>query len=498
MRSLLARTLALVVGVVLLLGAGLVMWITAEDREAARQASVRQQGAAEADAQALARELVGTSGEAAGALVEGAARRLVRWLEEEPLGLYRDPRDPSRIDVEAIKRALAAEVRRRGRAETEHVGLLLARLGVEAGRRIEAASRAARLAAEARAEAETAGRSARLALQLALLLVGMALLLAVVLAVTVVRPVQRLRAEVDRIAAGDLARPVQPDVGGAGELRDLRRDLERMRAQIAAATTGLEQEVARKTEHLSMALAERTAALEALRATQDRLVQSAKMAGLGTLAGGVAHEFNNLLGGILASLENARHGTHDAGVREDLDLARRTAQRAAALVDALLGVARPGQRAMGPVDLGKVAADVLEAARPAARARGVTLERVREGQGGVQGDDGQLHQVALNLVTNALQAVRDGGRVVVRTGSAGREAWLLVDDDGPGVPGPDRARLFEPFFTTRPSGTGLGLFVSYGIVERHGGRIEVGTSPLGGARLRVVLPAGTAQPAAVA
>lgn len=490
MRSLLARTLALVGGVVLLLGAGLVLWITAEDREAAREASARQQAAAEADAQALARELVATSGEAAGALVEGAARRLVRWLEEEPLGLYRDPRDPTRIDVEAIKRALGAEVRRRGRAETEHVGLLLARLGREAGQRIEAASAAAREAAQARAEAETAGRSARLALRLSLLLLGMAALLGVVLAGTVVRPVRRLRAEVNRIADGDLARPVDDRAGGAGELRDLRRDLERMRAQIAAATTGLEQQVARKTEHLSAALAERTAALEELRATQDRLVQSAKMAGLGTLAGGVAHEFNNLLGGILASLENARHGTQDASVREDLELARRTAQRAAALVEALLGVARPGQRTLGPVDLAQVASDVLEAARPAARARGVRLEHLREGPACVTGDDGQLHQVALNLVTNALQAVRDGGQVLLRTGGAGREAWLLVDDDGPGVAPPDRERLFEPFFTTKASGTGLGLFVSYGIVERHGGRIEVGTAPLGGARLRVVLPAG--------
>jgi two-component system, NtrC family, sensor kinase len=239
-----------------------------------------------------------------------------------------------------------------------------------------------------------------------------------------------------------------------------------------------------------VALAERTRALEELDATKDRLVQSAKMAGLGTLAGGVAHEFNNLLGGILASLNNARAAVKDPSVEEDLELATRTARRAATLVQALLGVARPGQRTLAPVDLSLGAADAIESARPAAEKRRVTLEHRREGDPVVKGDDGQLHQVALNLVTNALQAVKDRGHVRVLTAVRDRKALLEVADDGPGIRPEVKERLFEPFFTTRENGTGLGLFVSYGIVERHGGRIEVDDAPGGGARFRVWLPLG--------
>jgi two-component system NtrC family sensor kinase len=320
----------------------------------------------------------------------------------------------------------------------------------------------------------------------------LAALLGVALVAWVVNPVRRLQAGVKRIAGGDLATPLPPS-GGTGELADLAVDVERMRDQLRVATTGLEGEVARKTEHLSVALAERTRALEELDATKDRLVQSAKMAGLGTLAGGVAHEFNNLLGGILASLNNARAAVKDPSVEEDLELAARTARRAATLVQALLGVARPGQRTLKPVDLGAVVADALEAARPAAEKRRVTLQHRREGSPVVQGDDGQLHQVALNLVTNALQAVKDGGRVTLLTGVRDRRAVLEVTDDGPGIRPEVKERLFEPFFTTREGGTGLGLFVSYGIVERHGGRIDVGSAGgthtlQPGARFTVSLP----------
>ena len=481
-RSLVGRTLLLVGGVIVLLGAAVVFWITAEERAEARDAAREQQRHAEAELRALARDLLGTSQETTKALVEGAGRRLVRWIEEEPLGLYRDPADPDRVDTKAIKDAFTAEVRARAQKEAEHAGVLVERVGVDAERRIDRVVALAAQAAERNADAGTADRRARLATRLALLLAGLAALLGVVLVAWVVNPVRRLQAGVKRIAGGDLVTPLPP-AGGTGELADLSLDVERMRDQLRGATTHLESEVARKTEHLSVALAERTRALEELDAAKDRLVQSAKMAGLGTLAGGVAHEFNNLLGGILASVNNARSAVHDASVAEDLDLAARTTRRAAVLVQALLGVARPGQRALKPVDLGQVADDVLQAAGPAAAKRRIALEGLREGAPVVEGDEGQLHQVALNLVTNALQAVRDGGHVTLRTGVHERRAVLEVTDDGPGVPADVRSHLFEPFFTTRESGTGLGLFVSYGIVERHGGRIDVGDAPGGGARL---------------
>jgi signal transduction histidine kinase len=140
------------------------------------------------------------------------------------------------------------------------------------------------------------------------------------------------------------------------------------------------------------------------------------------------------------------------------------------------------------VDLAAVVDDVVQAAEPAAQRRGVALRRERVGTPVVTGDEGQVHQVALNLVTNALQSVGEGEAVVVATRVEDRHAVLEVRDAGPGVPLADRPRLFEPFFTSRPGGTGLGLFVSYGIVERHGGHIEVGDAPEGGARFTVRIP----------
>jgi signal transduction histidine kinase len=375
----------------------------------------------------------------------------------------------------------------RSLAEGEHVEIVAERMAAEVRARVDRVAAEQREEARLRAADAASARSRALSLRLALLLVGMAMLLAGTLWFLVIGPLRRLRGAVDRIAGGDLRSPV-PTGGAAREIEALSHDVERMRDQLATLTTGLEAEVARKTESLGETLAERTRALEELRATKDRLVQAEKMAGLGTLAGGVAHEFNNLLGGILGCLESARAETRDAGVREDLDVAQRTARRATDLVDALLGVARPGARALAPVDLRAVVADVLGAAAPAAERRRIRVVREDSGEPIALGDEGQLHQVALNLVTNALQAVDDGEGIVVATRVEDRAAVLEVRDEGPGVPPGHRPRLFEPFFTGRPGGTGLGLFVSYGIVERHGGRIEVGDAPEGGARFTVRLP----------
>ncbi len=182
----------------------------------------------------------------------------------------------------------------------------------------------------------------------------------------------------------------------------------------------------------------------------------------------------------------------DPEVLEDLDMAKRTARRATRLVDALLGVARPGDRVFAPVHMGEVVDDVLRAAAASIRRQGVVVVREIEDDPVVDGDAGQLHQVVLNLVTNALQAVDDGERVVVSLRRDGRHALFEVRDEGQGVAEADRARVFEPFFTGRSEGTGLGLFVSYGIVERHGGRIEVGDAEEeGGARFTVRIPLAT-------
>ncbi len=486
-RSVVWLTLLILGTLVLALGAAVVAWIAAEDITQSRTDARLQHEAAERELRALARDLVGEAQQSARRLVEGADRRLRLWIAEEPLSLYRDPVTHG-LDLEALRQGLKAEVSTRSLAEKDHVDIVTRAMAAHADARIERVAEGLEAAARGQAEAASETRRDRLVLRLALLLVGMAVLLAGTLYVLVLAPVRRLRAVVDRIASGDLATPVTQDRWVSREMDVLASDVDRMRDQIHRATENLEAQVERKTERLAHTLDERTKALEELRTAQDHLVQAEKMAGLGTLAGGVAHEFNNLLGGILGCLESARAGTDDPSVHDDLSMAQRTAGRAAELVSALLGVARPGSGRFEPVPLETVLDDVLRAAAVTARQRGIELASEIEASPVVEGDEGQLHQVVLNLVTNALQAVDDGERIVVRLAATEGRALLEVRDSGPGVDPEDRGRVFEPFFTRRSGGTGLGLFVSYGIVERHGGRIEVDEAPEGGARFTVRLP----------
>lgn len=486
--SLVVRTVALVAVVVLLLGVLVVAFITRRDRDDARATADRLQELSEVELRGLASDLVANHQDIARALVEGFDARTRQWLEDEPLSLYRDKVQRDRVDVDALRQALVAEVRARGRAEREHVAIVSDRLGVEAKARVDRAAEGLRGEADARAESESASRTARLATRLSLLLAGMAFLLGLALWRSVLRPVARLRADVARMSAGDLATPVGETTARRDELGVLARDVDVMRAELARAREGLEREVRAKTADLARTLAERTTALTELEATKDRLVQSAKMASLGTLAGGLAHEFNNLLGGIRACLDGARAETKDASVLEDLDMAARTADRGIALVRGMLDVAKPGARGLVPLDLEALVDDVVSTVGPAVHPRQVTITRERSPVPPVLGDAAQLHQVALNLVTNALQAVDDGEPVVVATRVEAGHGIVEVRDGGAGVPAADRDRIFDPFFTGREGGTGLGLFVSYGIVERHGGRIEVGTAPEGGARFVVRLP----------
>ena len=489
-RSLIATTLTLVGVVVLVVGAALLWWVTQQDRATARAQRQAEQAATERafrDLQEAHRAQLTLLAEG---VSQGAQRRLRSALEQEPLGLYRDPEDPSLVDLEALTQDLVSRARTWRREEADRLAILQDRLAQDDAARAQALLVRLRAESRERAAGAESERSRRLLWHLGLLLLTLAALLAGVLAWLVVRPLRRTQRAVNELAEGALDAPVPQPARGARELRHLARDVESMRVTLAQLTTGLEAEVARKTATLEATLEERTAALEELERTRGRLVQSAKMAGLGTLAGGVAHEFNNLLGGIMGCIESAAEDPAAPEAKEDLAVASRTAERASTLVRALLDVARPGERALVGVDLRAVVGDVVQAARPSAMRRGVTLHCEGEGAVPVTGDAGQLHQVVLNLVTNALQAVSDGGRVEVRLHAAagGSGPVLEVHDDGPGVPDSQRDRLFEPFYTTREDGTGLGLFVSFGIVERHGGALSVGDSPLGGARFRMGLP----------
>jgi two-component system NtrC family sensor kinase len=222
-----------------------------------------------------------------------------------------------------------------------------------------------------------------------------------------------------------------------------------------------------------------------------RLFQAEKMSALGQLAGGVAHEINNPLGGILAF---AQIMSQDQRSREDLEnlrLISDAAMRAKRIVESLLKFSRiPKEHERGEVDLKKVAEDALVLIQ--VQLRGDDIEITRDLKPArTLGNANQLQQIVVNLVVNASQAMGGRGRIHVETGAgAPGRVRLAISDTGPGVPQEIAERVFEPFFTTKPEGqgTGLGLSICYRIAEEHGGTIRLENGPQGGACFTVDLP----------
>jgi len=346
------------------------------------------------------------------------------------------------------------------------------------------------------------------------------------------REIERIRAGMPPAEAHRLE--TEPDEAGptAALLRALRNlygVLARMNHDLADANQRLEAEVAARTRelteanrHLETERRELRALLEKVNQAQSQLLQSEKMASIGQLAAGVAHEINNPIGFV-----NSNLGTLGRYV-EDL------------LRFAALGAATPEGRALGQrIDLDYLRTDVGDLLRESRdgldRVRKIiadlkdfsrvdqaewqeadllaglesTLnvvwhelkykaEIVRELQPlpPVRCVPAQINQVFLNLLVNAAQAIPERGKITLRSGRDGERVWIEVADDGRGMDETTRRRMFEPFFTTKPvgSGTGLGMSVSWDIVRKHDGTIDVRSAPGAGTAVRIALP--SAGPAA--
>jgi two-component system NtrC family sensor kinase len=212
------------------------------------------------------------------------------------------------------------------------------------------------------------------------------------------------------------------------------------------------------------------------REVSRRLSHAEKMSAVGQLAGGVAHEINNPLGGILAFaqlMSQEERGPEDA---ENLRLIQDAAMRAKRIVESLLRFSRrPRDEEKGPVDLAQVLEEAMFLVQPQLREGRLEIAR-RYGPAAAWGNGNQLQQIAINLLVNAIQAMAGAGTLTVGCGAAapGR-VKLWVQDTGPGVRPEHEKRIFEPFFTTKPEGqgTGLGLSICYQIAEEHGGAIRL-------------------------
>ena len=224
--------------------------------------------------------------------------------------------------------------------------------------------------------------------------------------------------------------------------------------------------------------------------------QAEKLAALGTLSAGLAHELNNPVGIISSRIDLMLQEAEELGlppqVRQDLEVLHRHSQRVSRIARGLLSFARqsPGDR--GLLDLNRVVEDTMLLLEKQVSKEGITVRRsLARDLPPMQGDPNALQQVVLNLLTNARDAMRDGGEIRIETGTvASRPGWLrlVVADNGPGIPLHRLPRIFDPFYTTKAQGTGLGLSVSYGIVRELQGTIDVQSQPGKGTTFTLTFP----------
>jgi two-component system NtrC family sensor kinase len=288
------------------------------------------------------------------------------------------------------------------------------------------------------------------------------------------------------LALGDTT----PGYFAAADLRLLRSIAQE--AALAIRNAQLYTELQAYAQNLEAMVEARTAALQS---AQAQLFRAEKLAALGTLAAGIAHEVNNPLQPILTNLEMALED-FDAERpvdRELLDFAKRDVQRIQGIVSRLLDFARPARRELEPdglaaVDLNAIVREVLTLAGKQLEHSRIKVETQLAAARGIRGNTDQLKQVVLNLIVNAMEAMPDGGTLTMSTVEQDGHVLLTVQDTGVGIGSDELPRLFDPFFTTKPDGTGLGLSVSYGIITDHGGQIEVESAPGQFTRFIIRLP----------
>ncbi len=267
------------------------------------------------------------------------------------------------------------------------------------------------------------------------------------------------------------------------------------------ASTALASLLKRVGEHLSKLnreLEEHRALLEARIAERTRELQEAqahvlhqeKMAAFGLLAAGIAHEVGNPLTSISSLIQMLQRRDQDAYTKEKLALISGQLERIQTTLRELVNFSRPASTVRTRVSISEVVQEALNIAKYYKRIKGRQIEtQVPPDLPAVLGVRDQLVQVLLNLVLNAIDATDTGGHIIVRAEVVDGRIVIHVEDDGPGIAIEQQPRLFQPYFTTKRHGTGLGLFVSKKLIVDHGGEIDMTSTPGQGTRFCVLLPA---------
>jgi len=318
-------------------------------------------------------------------------------------------------------------------------------------------------------------------------------------------PIRRLEQRADAMARGELADPVA--AGGEGDeigrltlaLEEMRRALRDKLRSTEEVNLDLERAVQMRTADLARKNRELAETLDKLTRAQAQLVRSEKLASIGQLVAGIAHEINNPVNAIVNTvgpLEEAvqsldRDPEAAKDVAEMVKVVQRGAQRTKAIVSALHNYSRTDDESVVDFDIDRSIDDSLELLRHLLK-QNVTVVKNYSNAGRVRGHAGQINQVFMNLLTNAAQALagRDKATITIATSGDDHDVTVKISDNGPGIPAEVLPRIWDPFFTTKDvgEGTGLGLSIVHELVERHGGTIDCQTKLGEGTTFTVRLP----------
>ncbi len=262
------------------------------------------------------------------------------------------------------------------------------------------------------------------------------------------------------------------------EIGQLARAFDEMRLRLKDSYEHLEERVQQRTEEL--------------RKAQFQILHQEKMASLGLMAAGIAHEIGNPLTSISSLIQLLKRRAKDEETRNSLNTILEHINRISNIVRELVDFSRPRSEVQQPTDVNQVIRSAVGIVRFDKRAKRITLNvHLDENLPPITLVPDQLQQVVLNILMNALDAMESkGDTLTVRSYLRNQQVHIEIEDTGTGIPQEQLSRIFEPFFTTKPvgKGTGLGLTVSYGIIQKFGGDILVESEPGKGTRFIITLP----------
>lgn len=312
--------------------------------------------------------------------------------------------------------------------------------------------------------------------------------LCIILWKMLIRPLYRIAEGMERVSIGDLDHRIEiktrDEMGMiAKTFNTMTQDIKRDRQKLENWAKELEIEVAKKTEEI--------------RRGQEQFMHTEKLASLGRMAAGVAHEINSPLTGIVtfAHLMLKRIPSENKMDREDLEVIIEQAERCSRIIKGLLGFSRAIPAERTDININNTIRHVLDIIQNQAKFHNIKIEKdLSPSLPHIQVDASQLEQVYMNMLINAADAMNDRGQIRITTKRVKEDHREFIEiefaDTGPGIPEEHLSRLFEPFFTTKPvgKGTGLGLAVSHGIIRKHGGNIRVKSTLGKGTSFYIRLP----------